>query len=151
MTTVNTDTAAGVGQGSVTRLWRAGERFRVSPTGYLDEAERLLERSRNEDVPAERITWAYRAALRAAGAAIEDARTARRRRSGGSAWSRLREANPGLADWSDSFEVLARFVSRVEMGSETGLRDADADHFYGVVCSFVDEVRSRVRHLPEVA
>ncbi|WP_169456820.1 SAV_6107 family HEPN domain-containing protein [Corynebacterium terpenotabidum] len=140
-----------VGSAGVTRLShrRAGPRF--SAGAYIDEAERLLERSRSERSPAERVTWAYRAALRGAGAVIEDERTGRRRRSNGSAWSRLRSAAPDMVAWVDEFEVHARFVARVEMGLEGDLQAADADDVYAAVCAFIDAVRDRVGYLPEVA
>lgn len=142
--------AGGIRSGTVTRLRRSG-RMPVSSGAYVDEAERLLERSRVERSPAERITWAYRAALRGAGAVLEELRTGRRRRTSGSAWSRLRTAAPDMSGWVDRFEIYARFVARVEMGLETGLRDSDADNIYAEACEFIDEVRGKVGYLPEVA
>lgn len=137
--------------GNVTRLRRPGVALRLSAGTFVDEAERLLERSRGESAPAERFTWAYRAALRGAGAVIENAATGRRRRSAGSAWARLRSTGSGMDGWADRFEVYARFIVRVEMGLESGLRDRDADSFYAEVCEFLDEVRGHVGYLPEVA
>lgn len=134
----------------VTRLRRGGSPH-VTAASYIDEAERLLERARREHQPAERITWAYRAALRGAGAAIEDVRTGKRRRTPGSAWARLRAAVPEMEDTVERFEVYARFVARVEMGLERELRLSDADSFYAAVCDFIDEVRGMVGYLPEVA
>lgn len=140
------------GEGRVTRLRRRTSAFRASAEAYVIEAERLLERSRAEVTPAERVTWAYRAALRAAGAVIEASQgQGRRRRVSGSAWSRLRTVDPDLVTWVDRFEVYARFVSRVEMGLEQGLRGTDADRMYDEVCRFVDMVRQRVGYLPDVA
>lgn len=132
----------------VTRLRRGGSPH-VTAASYIDEAERLLERARREHQPAERIT--YRAALRGAGAAIEDVRTGKRRRTSGSAWARLRAAVPEMEDTVERFEVYARFVARVEMGLERELRLSDADSFYAAVCDFIDEVRGMVGYLPEVA
>lgn len=135
----------------VTPLRRQGGVFRATSASYIEEAERLLERSRQEPNLVEQITWSYRAALRGAGAAIEDARTGRRRKSVGSAWSRLRSAVPELAGWADRFDVYARFVSRVEMGLETGVQEVDGQHLYQDACDFLDDVRGRVGYLPEVA
>ncbi len=143
-------TADRMNGGKVTHLRRGGSPH-VTAASYIDEAERLLERARQERQPAERITWSYRAALRGAGAAIEDVRTGKRRRTSGSAWARLRTAVPEMVETVERFEVYARFVARVEMGLERELRDADADCFYATVCDFIDEVRGMVGYLPEVA
>lgn len=154
----NSGTTAGVAgvtrlvvRGGGPRRNRPGAAFRASVDAYIDEAERLLERSRAEDAPSERVVWAYRAALRGAGAAIEAGATGRRRRPAGSAWTRLRAVVPEDGLWADRFEVHARLVSRVEAGLGHGTDDATADRIYGEVCRFVDHVRDRVGYLPEVA
>ena len=110
---------AGTGVAGVTRLPRRGHRpgraFHASAEAYIGEAERLLERSRSESAPAERVVWAYRAALRGAGAAIEAAGTVgggRRRRAAGSAWDRLRAAALGPVESRKLIRQLADELAR---------------------------------------
>jgi uncharacterized Ntn-hydrolase superfamily protein len=133
--------------GNVTRLTaRAGA---ASPEAFVDEAERLLERSRAELRPEEQVTWSYRAALRAAGAVIQSARKKRRRLPAGSAWVRVRVLAPDMTEWADEFEEQARFVARVEMGLEHALTPAAAAELYARACDFVDAVRERTGYLGE--
>lgn len=135
--------------GNVARLRsRAGA---ASPVAFVDEAERLLERSRTELRPEEQITWAYRAALRAAGAVIQTARKKRRRLPAGSAWVRLRTLVPEMSGWAAEFEEQARFVARVEMGLEDDLTTGTAAKIYARACDFVDAVRIRTGYLGEGA
>jgi hypothetical protein len=123
----------------------------ASPAAFVEEAERLLERSRSEDRPEDRITWAYRAALRAAGAVIQTARKKRRRLPSGSAWVRLRTLSPDMSEWAAEFDEQARYVARVEMGLEHGLAPEAADRIYARACDFVDAVRIRTGYLGEDA
>lgn len=135
--------------GNVARLRsRAGA---ASPTAFVEEAERLLERSRSEDRPEDRITWAYRGALRAAGAVIQTARKKRRRLPAGSAWARLRTLAPDMSERAAEFDEQARYVARVEMGLEHGVTAEAADRIYTRACDFVDAVRIWTGYLGEDA
>ena len=140
--------AAGIGVGvssaRVARLTRAHRGGAALPETFVIEAERLLERSRWEPELDGELTWAYRGALRAAGAIIQHA-------PAGSAWSRVRVLSDEFGDWCDVFERHARFVARVEMGLEAGLTREVVTEVYQDACEFLDEVRGAVGYLPEVA
>ncbi|HIW92707.1 MAG TPA: hypothetical protein H9870_13725 [Candidatus Corynebacterium avicola] len=149
-------TNAGTGETSaqvarVARLSRAHRGGAALPETFVIEAERLLERSRWEPELDGELTWAYRGALRAAGAVIQHARKKRRRLPAGSAWSRVRVLSGEFGDWCDVFERHARLVARVEMGLEAGLTREVVSGVYQDACDFLDEVRGAVGYLPDVA
>lgn len=119
--------------------------------GFLDEAERQLELSRSELREPEAIVYAYRAALRAAGALIEWEMATRKRRPSGSAWAKLRVLRPDLEDWALTFEVHARVASRAGLGLNQGLPENARGTIYRDACDLVDLARGAVNYLPEVA
>ncbi|MCG7258914.1 MULTISPECIES: SAV_6107 family HEPN domain-containing protein [unclassified Corynebacterium] len=119
--------------------------------GFLDEAERQLELSRSELREPEAIVFAYRAALRAAGALIEWEMATRKRRPSGSAWAKLRVLRPDLEEWAETFEVHARAASRAGLGLNRGLPENARGTIYRDACELVDLARGAVNYLPEVA
>ncbi|WP_293819137.1 SAV_6107 family HEPN domain-containing protein [uncultured Corynebacterium sp.] len=119
--------------------------------GFLDEAERQLELSRAELREPEAIVYAYRAALRAAGALIEWEMATRKRRPSGSAWAKLRVLRPDLKEWAETFEVHARVSSRAGLGLNRGLPENARGTIYRDACDLVDLARDAVEYLPEVA
>lgn len=138
-----------------TQSKQLGARARYSRSrgarGFLDEAERQLELSRSELRESEAIVYAYRAALRAAGALIEWEMATRKRRPSGSAWAKLRVLRPDLEDWVKTFEVHARVASRAGLGLNRGLPENARGAIYRDACDLVDFVRGAVNYLPEVA
>jgi hypothetical protein len=135
----------------VAKLTRSHRGGAALPETFIIEAERLLERSRMEPTLEGRLTWSYRAALRTAGAVIQYARKKRRRLPAGSAWARVRALSDDFGDWCDIFDRHARLVARAEMGLETELDDTVVEQVYCDACEFLDEVRSTVGYLPDVA
>lgn len=136
---------------NVTRMSRSHRGGAAVPETFVLEAERLLELSRTDLLREERLTWAYRAALRAAGAVIQFARKKRRRLPAGSAWEKVRVLSPDMSVWCDRFAPHARLVARVEMGLVPELSEEDVAQVYRDACDFLDEVRDKVGYLPEVA
>lgn len=138
-----------------TQSKQLGARARYSRSrgtrGFLDEAERQLELSRSELREPEAIVYAYRAALRAAGALIEWEMATRKRRPSGSAWAKLRVLRPDLEDWAKTFEVHARVASRAGLGLNRGLPENARGAIYHDACDLVDFARGAVNYLPEVA
>ncbi|MEJ6548692.1 SAV_6107 family HEPN domain-containing protein [Corynebacterium sp. USCH3] len=139
--------------GSVTGMSRSRRGGAVPPETFVIEAERLLELSRTDLLREERLTWAYRAALRAAGAVIQFARKKRRRLPPGSAWEKVRAlaADDEMQGWCGRFAPHARLVAQVEMGLVPDLREEKVSEVYQDACDFLDAVRGRVGYLPEVA
>lgn len=137
----------------VARLSRSHGGKSALPETFVIESERLLELSRTDLGLEERLTWAYRAALRAAGAVIQVERKGRRRIPPGSAWEKLRalSGEDGLTAWCERFAPHARFVAQVQMGLVPGLTEDAVAEVYRDACDFLDEVRGRVGYLPEVA
>ncbi|OLT51455.1 hypothetical protein BJF89_06960 [Corynebacterium sp. CNJ-954] len=139
--------------GNVARMNRSHKGGAVPPDTFVIEAERLLELSRTDLVREERLTWAYRAALRAAGAVIQFARKKRRRLPPGSAWEKVRAlaGDEEMETWCRRFAPHARLVAQVEMGLVPDLSEAQVTEVYQDACDFLDVVRGRVGYLPEVA
>ncbi|AHW64398.1 SAV_6107 family HEPN domain-containing protein [Corynebacterium glyciniphilum] len=139
--------------GSVARMSRSHKGGAVPPETFVIEAERLLELSRTDLVREERLTWAYRAALRAAGAVIQFARKKRRRLPPGSAWEKVRAltGDEEMETWCLRFAPHARLVAQVEMGLVPELSEEQVTEVYQDACNFLDAVRGRVGYLPEVA
>lgn len=139
--------------GQVARLSRSHQGRSARPETFIIEAERLLELSRTDLVLEERLTWAYRAALRAAGAVIQFEKKKRRRLPPGSAWEKVRALteDEGLADWCARFAPHARFAAKVQMGLVPGLTEEAVADVYRDACEFLDDVRGRVGYLPDVA
>ncbi|MGO1950368.1 MAG: SAV_6107 family HEPN domain-containing protein [Mycobacteriaceae bacterium] len=136
---------------TVARLSRSGRGGAALPETFIIEAERLLERSRLEPDTEQQLTWAYRGALRAAGAVIQYARKKRRRLPAGSAWARVRVLAEDMDHWCDLFEKHSRLVTRTEMGLEPDLAESVVAEVYRDACDFLDDVRGMVGYLPEVA
>ncbi|MDN5581585.1 MAG: SAV_6107 family HEPN domain-containing protein [Corynebacterium sp.] len=138
---------------NVARMARSRRGGAVLPETFVIEAERLLELSRTDLVREERLTWAYRAALRAAGAVIQFARKKRRRLPPGSAWEKVRAlaGDEEMERWCDRFAPHARLVAQVEMGLVPDLGEHTVAEVYHDACEFLDAVRGMVGYLPEVA
>ncbi|WP_291480194.1 SAV_6107 family HEPN domain-containing protein [Corynebacterium sp.] len=139
--------------GGVARMGRSHRGGSVPPETFVIEAERLLELSRTDLVREERLTWAYRAALRGAGAVIQFARKKRRRLPPGSAWEKVRAlaGDEEMEAWCRRFAPHARLVAQVEMGLVPDLSEERVTEVYQDACLFLDAVRGRVGYLPEVA
>lgn len=118
---------------------------------FLEEAERQLGLAAGEERSQDAVVLMYRAALRAAGALIEDALRGKKRRPKGSAWSKLRFLRPDLKHWADGFEAYARLASRAGMGLERDLSVECRAELYSTVCDFLDEAKAEVGYLPQVA
>ena len=132
-------------------ITRIGGRKVVSARSFIEDAERQLERSRLTSRVDDRVVFAYRAALRAAGALVQDAMVERKRLPGGSAWEKLRALQPELREWVALFESYARLASRAGMGLESGMNPAVAQQLYDDAARFVDFAREQTNYLPNVA
>lgn len=135
-------------QTTVTRI--AGRKV-ISAQSFIEDAERQLERSRLASRVDDQVVFAYRAALRAAGALVQDAMVGRKRSPRGSAWEKLRFLQPDLREWVALFESYARLASRAGMGLESGMNPVVARKLYEDAARFVDVARSETNYLPNVA
>ncbi|MCX2163148.1 SAV_6107 family HEPN domain-containing protein [Corynebacterium auriscanis] len=133
---------------NVTRI--SGRKI-VSARSFIDDAEKQLERSRFSGRVDDRVVFAYRAALRAAGALVQTAMVGRKRSPRGSAWEKLRVLHPDLKDWVKLFEGYARLASRAGMGLESGMDPQLADQLYADAARFIDLAREETGYLPSVA
>ncbi|HIW96555.1 MAG TPA: hypothetical protein H9867_08780 [Candidatus Corynebacterium gallistercoris] len=132
---------------------RSMNRVSARPTAhsYIDAAEQQLALARAEKQGQESVVFAYRAALRAAGALIEDGMVGRKRRPQGSAWAKLRIVYPELSGWAELFEAHARLASRAGMGLEKDISEMEVERVYRDARALVDAARAQVERLPEVA
>lgn len=115
-----------------------------SANAFLDDAERQLADSRQAERLDAALSLSYRAALRAAGALIEQKMDGRKRRPRGSAWDKLRALDPSLNEWCQRFEVHARLASRADMGLEKSVSPLVVDKLYQQACDLVDYARVEV-------
>lgn len=136
---------------ATTKVTRIAGRKLVSARSFIDDAERQLERSRLAGRVDDQVVFAYRAALRAAGALVQDAMQTRKRSPRGSAWEKLRSLQPDLHEWVKLFEGYARVASRAGMGLESGMDLNVAARLYEDAARFVDFVRDETGYLPSVA
>lgn len=123
----------------------------VSARSFADDAERQLEKSRLAGRVDDQVVFAYRAALRAAGALVQTSMRGRKRSPRGSAWEKLRALRPELRDWIVIFEGHARLASRAAIGLESGMAPSSAQKIYDDAARFVDFVRAETGYLPNVA
>lgn len=124
---------------------------RPTAHSYITAAEQQLALARAEASGQDAVVFSYRAALRAAGALIEDGLTGKKRRPQGSAWSKLRAVYPEFSEWADVFEVYARLASRAGMGLEKEISEMAVERIYRDARALVDAAKGQVERLPEVA
>lgn len=126
---------------------KAGGGLPTSVVAFVEEAERMLARSRAALRTDDAVVFAYRAALRTAGAAIENTMLSRKRRPRGSAWDRLDTVLPELAEWAELFRVHGRFANRVGMGLDSNVSQEHVDRIYADAERFLDEVRGQLGYV----
>lgn len=117
---------------------------RTSVAAFLAEAERQLDLSRVAEDRDIAVVHAYRGALRAAGAVIQDRRGQRKRQPAGTAWVKLRTLAPEYADLAAQCERHGRFVNRVDMGLERDVSAAVLAEVYRDSCTLLDSVRAEL-------
>ncbi|KQB86768.1 SAV_6107 family HEPN domain-containing protein [Corynebacterium lowii] len=126
---------------------RRSRRSEVSPEAFLVKAGALLDRARAERQRGqgdEAFEFAYRCALRVAGAVIASSPVGKRRRLPTGAWARLRLVDVRGGDWADEFEAFSRLRSRLNSGLESGVEERVVDSLLALASEFLDEVEAAV-------
>lgn len=106
---------------SMTRGRQAGLSGQMTARGFVADAQRQMDLAAAAPTRDEAVVYLYRAALRAAGALIQERLAGRKRRPTGSAWQKLRKLRPDLGAMIDTFERHARLASRANLGLEQDL------------------------------
>ncbi len=112
----------------------------VGALGYLERADELLRRALAAP-PEEAMELTYQAALRVAGAVLEQ-HPGRRRTADRSAWDRVRRHAPAYAGDADAISAFSRRRERVRLGLDDAPPAAEVAHLRDLVTGFRDRVES---------
>lgn len=118
------------------RMGKSGELL-VHADALLRDASLMLER--NDYAVA--LEYAYRAALRVAGAWVAQTPVARRVRRPRSMWEQLRLTGDAGVQWAEDFHHYAQLRSRVSMGLDVELSSADVERLMDKVAQFQSAVQ----------
>ncbi|AZA11778.1 SAV_6107 family HEPN domain-containing protein [Corynebacterium gerontici] len=120
----------------VQRVGRSGELL-ASAEALLREAALMLERKDS----AVGLEYAYRAALRVAGAWVAQTPVARRVRKPRSMWEQLRLTGAAGVGWAEQFHEIAQLRSRVSMGLSVELKVEEVEELMAKVREFAVAVQ----------
>ncbi len=126
----------------------------AATVSFLRKADALLA-NKIDDVSQDelerRLLDSYYAALRLAGAVIEDAMSSRKRKPKGDAWTLLARYGGQLGSWADVFRRYSPIKERVRLGLSPSLTVADIEHFEQLVLDFRVAVNNRYAWVPAAA
>lgn len=126
----------------------------AATVSFLRKADALLA-NKTDDVSQDelerRLLDSYYAALRLAGAVIEDAIASRKRKPKGDAWTLLARYGGQLAPWADVFRKYSPIKERVRLGLSPSLTVAYVEHFEQLVLDFRAAVNDRYAWIPAAA
>lgn len=133
-----------------------GRKAVVAPAGvspkavtFMGRAEALLRQARTAPA-ADRIEYSYQAALRVAGAVLEEA-PGRRRRADSSAWARLRRHAPAYSPWAERFEAVSPLREDLLLGLKRHPDELEARRIQAMAGDFLAEVSADFGLLDDVA
>src|SRR5699024_6467366 len=122
-----------------------GRKAVVAPAGvspkavtFMGRAEALLRQARTAPA-ADRILYSYQAALRVAGAVLEEA-PGRRRRADSSAWARLRRHAPAYSPWAERFEAVSPLREDLLLGLKRHPDELEARRIQAMAGDFLAAV-----------
>lgn len=126
----------------------------AATVSILRKADALLA-NKTDDVSQDelerRLLDSYYAALRLAGAVIEDAISSRKRKPRGDAWTLLARYGGQLGPWADVFRRYSPVKERVRLGLSPSLTVTDIEHFEQLVLDFRAAVNNRYAWVPAAA
>ncbi|MDO4609114.1 SAV_6107 family HEPN domain-containing protein [Corynebacterium sp.] len=117
--------------------------------GYLERASDLLRDARGT-APEDAMELIYQAALRIAGAVLEQ-NPGRRRSADHGAWARVRRHAPGYAGHADAIGAYSRRRERVRLGLDDAPAPEEVAELRALVEDFRDHVESDLGVLPAAA